>query len=745
MVSREWVKHPMIKPNTVEAREFQVKIAKSCLNGNTLVCLPTGLGKTLIALLATAEMLKLKPQSRVIFLSPTRPLVLQHLNTFRKILALHPSEMEAVTGYVAPDQRVNLWNRKVIFSTPQVLMNDLLAGRTDLSQVSMIIFDEAHRAVGDYAYTFIAERASGERGVLLLGLTASPGVDANEINMIKRNLFMERIEARTLSSSDVKPYVSTLKVEWVKVPLPQKYREVIARMESYVKGKLKPYLGSLSNVQSKRVRVKDILALVNELKSSSEGGKGLRLSEIYSTLHALKMIELIETQSLESALEYVENLKRRLEVKRSASAKVFLESVETSESISLIKEAMGEGVQHPKIPKLLSILGDLLREARRVMVFTNYRSTASKIVSEVNRSLKGMASAVRLVGQSAKYRDKGLSQREQTFIIEDFKSGFFNVLIATQIGEEGLDIAECDAVIFYDTVPSAIRYIQRRGRTGRSGPGKVIIMMTEGSRDEAYYWAVRKKEETMIKAISSLESKEGGQRSLENFFSEKNQKQAAQDKVKIIVDPRESPSQVINELRRLNVEINLETLACADYILSDEVAVERKTSEDLAASIVDGRLFDQASRLKETYRKPIIILEGESLTSVRDVKPEAIAGAVSSLLVDYQIPVFRSANPRETALLLYFMAKREQRKEGKEPRIRGGKRPPTLKEFQEYIVAGLPNIDVKLARRLLKRFKSVEGVFTASAKELMEVEGIGEKKSKRIREVVTANYAHEGS
>lgn len=745
MAYKEWVKHPMIKPNTLEVREYQVKIAKSCLKGNTLVCLPTGLGKTLIALLATAEMLKLRPQSKVIFLSPTRPLVLQHLNTFRKILALNPREMEAVTGYIAPNQRVNLWNKKVVFSTPQVLMNDLLNGKADLSQVSMIIFDEAHRAVGDYAYTFIAERASGERGVLLLGLTASPGVDADEINVIKRNLYMEKIEARTLASSDVKPYVSTLKVEWVKVQLPQKYREAIKRMESYVKSKLKPYLGLLSPAQSKRVRLKDILALVSELKSSSEGGKGSRLAEVYSTVHALKVIELIETQSPESALEYVENLRRRLEVKRSASAKLFLESDEVAESLSLVKEAVKEKVQHPKIPKLLSILRDVLKEARRVMVFTNYRSTASKIVTEVNQSLKGMASAVRLIGQSTKYTDRGLSQKEQTFIIEDFKSGFFNVLIATQIGEEGLDIAECDVVIFYDTVPSAIRYIQRRGRTGRSDPGKVIIMMTEGSRDEAYYWAVRKKEETMIKAISSLETKERGQRPLENFFMEQNQKQTSQDKIKIIVDSRESSSQVINELCRLNVETKLETLSCADYILSDEVAAERKTSEDLATSIVDGRLFDQASRLKETYRKPIIIVEGESLTSLRGVKPESIVGAVSSLLVDYQIPVVRSANSKETALLLYFMAKREQRREGKEPRIRGGKRPPTLREFQEYVVAGLPNVDVKLARRLLKRFKSVEGVFTASAKELMEVEGIGEKKSKKIREVLTANYAQEGS
>jgi len=234
----------------------------------------------------------------------------------------------------------------------------------------------------------------------------------------------------------------------------------------------------------------------------------------------------------------------------------------------------------------------------------------------------------------------------------------------------------------------------------------------------------------------------GSQTPLEEYI-EPGQKKGSSNKIKVIADARETSSQVINELQKLDASVEIKTLDCGDYILSDQVAVERKTSEDFASSIIDGRLFGQARRLKEHYGKPIIAIEGESLVSHRNIRPEAMAGAVSSLLVDYQIPVVRSVNTRETALLLFFIAKREQTIGGKEPRLRGGKYVPTLKELQEYIVAGLPNIDAKLARRLLKRFKSVEKVFTASTNELKEVDGIGEKKSMKIKEILTANYLND--
>ncbi|MEM4246469.1 MAG: DEAD/DEAH box helicase, partial [Candidatus Bathyarchaeia archaeon] len=218
--------HEMVKRGVVEARSYQAKIAASCLRGNTLVCLPTGLGKTVIAALVAAERLKRYPGKKVVMLSPTRPLVLQHLETFRRILKLPPEELDAVTGYVPPSEREAAWRRRVIFSTPQVLSNDILASRVNLEDVSLMIFDEAHRGVGDYAYTFIAERYASTTDPLILGLTASPGCSRQDIEATMRNLYIRYVEARTAASRDVKPYLSGIRVEWVRVPLPDKFLQV---------------------------------------------------------------------------------------------------------------------------------------------------------------------------------------------------------------------------------------------------------------------------------------------------------------------------------------------------------------------------------------------------------------------------------------------------------------------------------------------------------------------------------------
>src|SRR5208337_3283322 len=140
--------------------------------------------------------------------------------------------------------------------------------------------------------------------------------------------------------------------------------------------------------------------------------------------------------------------------------------------------------------------------ARRIMVFTNYRATAARLVEVLNK-VEGV-SAVRLVGQASRANDRGLTQKKQTMVLDDFRAGTFNVLVATQIGEEGLDIVECDQVVFYDTVPSAVRYIQRRGRTGRKGPGAAVILIAKGTRDEAYYWISQRREREMAMAIKKF-------------------------------------------------------------------------------------------------------------------------------------------------------------------------------------------------------------------------------------------------
>ncbi|HID17425.1 TPA: DEAD/DEAH box helicase, partial [Candidatus Bathyarchaeota archaeon] len=398
-----------------------------------------------------------------------------------------------------------------------------------------------------------------------------------------------------------------------------------------------------------------------------------------------------------------------------------------------------------KVDKLVeTVKRELEGGAKRIMVFTNYRSTASKLVKALNERLPSAASAVRLVGQFKKDGDTGLTQREQVAILDDFKGGKHNVLVATQIGEEGLDIVECDEVIFYDSVPSAIRYIQRRGRTGRKTPGKVIVLMASGTKDEGYYWIAKRREKAMGEALAKLSKKFGedrGQAKMDDFF---NFLKEEKDGVKVLVDAREANSRAVSELSRLGASIELRALPCGDFVVSDRVVVERKASEDFCSSIIDGRLFEQAKRLKESYERPVILVEGDPLFTLRNLRPEAVAGAVSSLLTDFGLSLISTKDPRETALLIYSLARREQIIERREPKLRGEKKPLSLSALQEYVVSGLPGVDTVIAKRLLERFKSVEKVFTASERELKEVEGIGEKISRKIREVLTAAYSPEG-
>jgi len=234
--------------------------------------------------------------------------------------------------------------------------------------------------------------------------------------------------------------------------------------------------------------------------------------------------------------------------------------------------------------------------------------------------------------------------------------------------------------------------------------------------------------------------REKQQPKLEQFMRRLSAVRPSGEKVTIIVDSREAGSPIIRELSKFDVKIDLEPLKVGDFILSDRVAVEKKTTEDFTSSMIDGRLFTQAMNLKSTYQMPIVLVEGESLYSARDVRPEAVMGALVSVLIDYDLPIVWMRTPPETALFLFSIARREQLKERREPKIRAQTKPETLRESQEFIIAGLPHVDRVLAKRLLKTFGSVERVFSASKEELQKVEGIGKKISEKIRKIVASKY-----
>lgn len=502
----------------LEAREYQKKIAEVATSKNTLVVLPTGLGKTIVAIMVAAAVLHRDPKSKVIVLAPTRPLVLQHLRAFDAELKLPEGSMVALTGTVDPGEREVLWLKsKVIFATPQTIYNDVRHGRISLREVALAVFDEAHRSVKDYTYTKLATvyRETSDHP-LILGLTASPGASKEKINEIKRNLFIEAVEARNEESDDVKEYVERTNIETIRVKVPDEYYMTTLRLRELYNDKVKKLLNGgflRSNRVSKKALLEARMAISARLKSAQATGgqRGYIFGAIMNQAQAvtiLHAIELIETQGAPPLLRYLEKLREKPDKGKSATSLVkdpkWLKVEEEASKLAMIP--------HSKIAVMLDVVEQQIKRKpdSKVIVFTQYRDTIEDIVKALGE--RGL-SASRFVGQADRTGSKGMDQEKQTETLELFRRGEFKVLVSSSIGEEGLHVPDVDLVIFYEAVPSEIRSIQRRGRTGRTTEGRVVILLAEGTVDESYYYSTLFKEGRMRELVKATNEKPTRRRS----------------------------------------------------------------------------------------------------------------------------------------------------------------------------------------------------------------------------------------
>ena len=750
-----YLEHPLIKPQTVEKRLFQLDLAASALKSSSLIVVPTGLGKTVIALMVLLARLN---RGRILFLAPTKPLVEQHAAFLRRVLK-ESGMVVMMTGEMPPEKRKAAWeDARIVVCTPQVIENDLLSHRIGLEDVSLIIFDEAHRAVGNYAYVYIAERYLREaKDPLVLGITASPGSEKEKIAEICANLSIENIQTRTEKDSDVAPFIHSREIEWVKLTVPKELLDIRTAIEEVLRDRIDDLnrLGISPAKIDPRATKKELLGLQAMLISSARRQanqatfKGISiLAEILKLYHA---VELAETQGTEALLKYFQRLQGEATSRSGSKAsRRIMEDPKFRQAIQALEQLK---VEHPKPAMVRRILREQIeaKPESRIMVFTNYRDTASALL----RSLKGdpVIRAVRFVGQSSRADDEGLSQKKQTEILQRFRAGEYNVLIATSVGEEGIDIPATDMVLFYEPVPSEIRSIQRKGRTGRARSGRVVVLMAKGTRDEAYYWISDRKEKSMNREIRSLSgqvseslSREFSSRQLEvaekrpeerleRWAEGKNERREGG---RIYVDPRERGMAKLLESRGL--EVILKSLEVGDYVISDRVAIERKTAQDFVASIIDPKrnLFRQIADLSRSYERPVLILEGRDLYS-RQVSPSSIQGALASVALDYGVPIIPTEDQEDTASLIRLLASREGR-EGREPKLHGHKTARTLKEQQEYLISAIPSVGPSVAKNLLRHFGSIERVIAASMEELQEVDMVGPKIAERIRELVGGEY-----
>jgi Fanconi anemia group M protein len=502
------VKKSYLKEKQIEHREYQLKIAQACASKNSLVVLPTGLGKTIIGVYVAAKTLeKFPPKSKVIVLAPTRPLINQHYDSFRSLMTISEEQFVVLTGKIPPEKRVDLFREnQIVFYTPQTLRNDLANRKYTLESVCLIIFDEAHHASGDYAYTLIADEYMDQNpDGTILGLTASPGSTKEKIKVLCKNLHvpLENIHTRTRKDIDVKTYLKPMDVYKIGVNLTELMEDAYISVRRLLEERLKylSQLGFLSvkadNLYAKVIR-KDLLKLNTELVRLVQGdgdktGVYSALSVNAQGLILFHMIELIEQQGLDVLLIYLTKVKQDARKKNSSKAvKILASDYRINQIFIELKkneDYYPEKLVHPKFYLLEKLLVQEFENNphSRVLVFVKLRDSVKNITNKLKSRLDGLIKSARFVGQATKSKDdKGLSQKKQLEILEQFKQGHYNVLVSTNVGEEGLDIAECDLVIFYDVVASEIRFIQRKGRTARHREGKVIILYCKDTHDEIY-------------------------------------------------------------------------------------------------------------------------------------------------------------------------------------------------------------------------------------------------------------------
>ena len=447
-------------------------MAKQAISENCLIVLPTGLGKTTVALHVIAEFLS-RGKGGVLFLAPTRVLAHQHYEFLKNNLLI--DDIALVTGEDLLAKRKKLWINSIICATPEIVKNDLDRQIVSPDQFSLVIFDEAHRTVGDYAYSGIAERFANI-DARIIGMTATLPSEKQKAEEMVKILKIASIAQRTEESPDVSPYVQQTDTQWITVELGPEMKEIQALIKAtldsrYLELKKLGLNLSGSRSMSELLRVREFV-----LRQNRRAAKPL-----FTAIRLIHALNVFESHGVTSFLRFCE----RTQEKKGVGIKdLFENDLNFGKAVRLARQAQQKGIEHSKMDKLREVLQEI---PGRALVFTSYRDSVDVIHQKLNEM--GIPAGF-LIGKAG---ETGLKQKKQIETIQKFRDGQYKVLIATRVGEEGLDISEVNLVVFFDNVPSSIRYIQRKGRTGRKDYGRLVVLIAKDTTDETYYWIGKRK------------------------------------------------------------------------------------------------------------------------------------------------------------------------------------------------------------------------------------------------------------
>ncbi|CUS06776.1 unnamed protein product [Tuber aestivum] len=511
-----------IYPANIPHRDYQYSIVSRALFSNVLVALPTGLGKTLIAATVILNFFRWAPESQIAFLAPTKPLVAQQIDACFNIVGIPRSATAEMTGNVNVQRRRDNWEEKrVFFLTPQTMQNDIAKGICDAKRVVCLVIDEAHRATGNYAYVQVIKLLRRvNNSFRVLALTATPGSTIDKVQAVIDSCGIAGTEIRNLESLDIRPYVHK---RFQHLQVFELTDEMVELRDLYCKC-LEPLLKKLNDARA--YRVLDVKAISmfgvqqagrewmasNAGRDASPAFKGMMLNA-FATLSSLALpLHFLTEHGVRVFFNKLSEVQAEIFSSPNGGSKTkrdiindenFRRVMRKCQELVSNKEYSG----HPKLDYLASVVlkhffdaedAETKRETR-IMVFTSYRSSAEEIVRVLSKHEPIVKPHI-FVGQSDGKVVEGMKQKDQIEVIKKFQEGTYNVIVATSIGEEGLDIGEVDMIICYDQQGSSIRLknwllnkakLQRMGRTGRKRDGHVHILLTQGKEEDNFRRATR--------------------------------------------------------------------------------------------------------------------------------------------------------------------------------------------------------------------------------------------------------------
>nr|XP_055027401.1 Fanconi anemia group M protein isoform X2 [Misgurnus anguillicaudatus] len=505
-----------IYPTNYPIREYQLQISEAALLQNTLVCLPTGLGKTFIASVLMYNFYRWFPAGKIVFMAPTKPLVSQQIEACFKVMGIPQQHMAELTGTTAAHQRRDLWrSKRVFFLTPQVMVNDLSRNTCPAARVKCVVIDEAHKATGNHAYCqVIRELWNQTQQFRVLALSATPGGDVKAVQQVISNLLISHIELRSEDSPDVQAHVHQRSVEKIVVPLGEsltqyqtRYLQLLERFASRLTqmrllshrdlSSLTKYQIILSREQFRRNPPPHVLA----------GQHGVLEGDFALCISLYHGYELLQQMGLRSLYLFIQNIisgpkessRMRNELQRNPVFVDLYRDMEATFTPSSRDPKEPYLYSHPKLQKLDEVVlqhfktwpdcsgSDASEKVNtRVMIFSSFRESVQEIAEMLNRH-QPLVRVMTFMGQASAGKGvRGFTQKEQLEVVRRFRDGGFNTLVSTCVGEEGLDIGEVDLIVCFDAQKSPIRLVQRMGRTGRRRQGRIVIILAEGREERTY-------------------------------------------------------------------------------------------------------------------------------------------------------------------------------------------------------------------------------------------------------------------